>query len=65
MLYKDYETMWKELKEYCEKAEKELYSIGDKYETDKSEQKRVYGKADGVGTVLSNMIRLEHQFNLK
>ena len=59
----DYETMWKELKEYCEKAEKELYSIGNKYVHDISEQKRVYGKADGVGTVLQNMIRLEHQFN--
>ena len=65
MLDKDYEAMWKELKEYCEKAEKDLYSIGDKYVADTSEQKRVYGKADGVGTVPSNMIRLEHQFNIE
>jgi len=59
----DYETMWKELKEYCERGEKELYAISKKYTKDPSEKKRVEGKADGVGMVLANMISLEHQFN--
>lgn len=59
----DYEEMWKELREYCEKAEKELWEISQKYSNDLSEKKRLEGKSDGVGTVLHNMIRLEHQFN--
>jgi hypothetical protein len=59
----DYEMMWKELKEYCERAEKELYAISEQYYNDQSEKKRLQGKADGVGMILSNMVRLEYQFN--
>lgn len=56
----NYEEMWKEIKEWCQRAEKELLEISEKYEVNTSEKKRVQGKADGVSTVLQNMIRLEN-----
>jgi hypothetical protein len=60
----DYEEMWEELKEYLIRAEKELYSIAEKYENDIIEKKRVMGKADGVSLAISCMNTSEHIRNV-